>query len=706
MRPCAIVQLRETTGDCHCRIDGNNLHTARAQILNNGKARIRQTFIRQTEFVVDGVVVRITSDGTADNNLFAADSVFLTLLAVGEVRLDPSFNRPLAQVILSDDIADFRNGDDVRTIQFQSFVDPVRAACGIQRAVTLRVFLIVADAVIIRIDIVRERAEILLGQVIEAIAVFVMLAVVHQFGAIDLGERVCIGKIFCPVGQTIAVGILVIAPRLDAVVLFKPEVAEIRAVCFLGMAVIGIFLERSGTTNVIDGRTAVGLAVVEPLHMAEIVVRRTAVHTDLGIEVIVVIMGGTGGIGGMMVVRADDDAVAAFDHRALEISADGRIARDGAASIISQTAQCRLSVQLRVHARGDILTGLATGGGRIADAFAVDEYPDFIQVAIVGTSTNSIAKLAVEVHRFDIADIIEEQIAEIQETGTRSSAMGCSIADDATRQRIDKIAAFGGICHRDRCQDAEIIKIEIIVAADIVRPVELLPAVGDRVIIGIAATVHVDGALCDIAVFVEFASLVIAVFIGPAGKHTILCVNSFGRMHPAIGHFRSRNIGEVLNGLAAIVETIIDGRRIFKIQCQGTGICGNNRQSLAHPFLDLTGETQTDFAVLRINPDTDIVNVTGQIRTIVFIENGRCEAFNRATVDQRGGDTVLGPHERAIQVEGQATLSGVPNGRVVDPHVRTDGTAVFGADFQKVRRFAIFHPGGRHGGASVWFAFL
>ena len=62
-----------------------------------------------------------------------------------------------------------------------------------------------------------------------------------------------------------------------------------------------------------------------------------------------------------MVVRADDDAVAAFDHRGLEIRADARVAGRRAGSIVGKSALGGLSVQLRIHARGDVLSGLAAG---------------------------------------------------------------------------------------------------------------------------------------------------------------------------------------------------------------------------------------------------------------------------------------------------------------------------------------------------------
>ena len=83
------------------------------------------------------------------------------------------------------------------------------------------------------------------------------------------------------------------------------------------MTVFCIFLIRLCTIDATHGITAVGLLAIEPFHMAEIVVRRPAVYANLRIEIVIMVVGSTGGVRGMMVVRTDDDAITASPLKAV-----------------------------------------------------------------------------------------------------------------------------------------------------------------------------------------------------------------------------------------------------------------------------------------------------------------------------------------------------------------------------------------------------
>ncbi len=145
---------------------------------------------------------------------------------------------------MSEDVTDFRNIEYIAAISFQGLVDLVWAVSAVKRIKAVNRFIIVADAIVIRVCDMREGADILLNLVVESVKIAVMLAVQHQVRGIDLAHWVGVGKVFGPVVQAVIVRVLVVCPGQNSEVLLIPEVALRRAVGFVCVHLVDRLLRR------------------------------------------------------------------------------------------------------------------------------------------------------------------------------------------------------------------------------------------------------------------------------------------------------------------------------------------------------------------------------------------------------------------------------------------------------------------------------
>ena len=233
--------------------------------------------------------------------------------------------------------------------------------------------------------------------------------------AVDIHvKRRRVRQIFRPVGQAVAVGILVIAPRIDREVLLEPEEESVRAVRFKRVAHVCRFLARIDIVDIdrtLIIRCGVDLVAVDDMgawvacisprillrpEPADVrrpvlvqVVRRIAIDADARIEAIWRRMARR--VAYIRMVRKDGDAVAALDHVLGDIQRS-RNDRRAADFIVGIATDLRLAVDLTGQMVVYVFAGTSLRVRTEADALAVDEDVDFIDAVIAVLVAWDIAK--------------------------------------------------------------------------------------------------------------------------------------------------------------------------------------------------------------------------------------------------------------------------------------------------------------------------
>ncbi len=206
-------------------------------------------------------------------------------------------------------------------------------------------------------------------------------------------------------------------------------------------------------------------------------------------------------------VGQDGDPVAALLQERAQVQGAGQRRRRAA-------FMQAIAIRDRGQRIGDVLTRQGLAVSAVRQTLAVDKDENLIQGAV--TADRPVQAPAQDCRVNDIG-VVKEQVSEVNVCVLRLADVD-SVRDLFAGQRINEAAALGAE-HLGRIVGAvdaayrfsiDILLVKVKHAASIPAPVKLLPAVRDRIIVGVAAAVHIDGALENMADLPECAGRVIA----------------------------------------------------------------------------------------------------------------------------------------------------------------------------------------------------